>query len=245
MTTHHFYRETLPVVGEIVAAELSRIDENAVYCTLPAYAGHEAMLPTTELGMKRGKRVADYVRVGQLTALAVIRVEGANIDVSLKQCRAEEGKVALERFHRDARVDLILRTAAAQDLGKTAALYSGVVWPMHDVEKDVYAEFEEARIAMEDGVSTQSAFTAEILAAIKAKMPSVTYSAEREILLRFGTFHDGVDRMRQILTTLAMKEGIEVFIVAPPKYRVTAKDRTPVRAAARLAAACENLPTPC
>ena len=243
MTARRFYRAELPAVDEVVAAEISRIDENAVYCTLPAYANMEAMLPSTEIGMKRGKRVADYVRVGQLMALAVIRVEGANVDVSLKQCREAEGKTALEKFHRDARVDLILRTAAAQDTGKTAALYSEVVWPLQDAEKDVYAEFEAARIAMEDSAPTH--FTEELLAAIKAKMPPVTYTADRDVLLRFGTFHDGVDRLRATLTALAAKENIEIFVVAPPKYRVTAKDRTPARAAARLETAVQGLPAPC
>jgi translation initiation factor 2 alpha subunit (eIF-2alpha) len=245
MTQHRFYRAELPEVDEIVAAEISRIDDNAVYCTLPAYAGVEAMLPTTEVGVKRGKRVVDYVRVGQLLPLAVIRVVGTNIDVSLKQCREEEGKAAMERYHKDARVDLILRTAAAQDPGKTTELYSTVVWPMRDQEEDVHNQFEEARIAMEDGAPTRSELTAELLAAIKAKMPPVTYTADREILLRFGTFHDGVERLRAALTELAAKEAIDVFVVAPPKYRVTAKDRTPARAASRLEAALTGLPTPC
>lgn len=242
---HRFYREEFPTVGEIVAAEITKIDDNAVYCTLPAYAAREAMLPTTEVGVKRGKRVVDYVRVGQLLPLAIIRVAGENIDVSLKQCREEEGKTAMERYHRDARVDLILRTAASQDLDKTTSLYSDVVWPMRDREEDVYTRLEEARIAMEDGVATRPELTAEILAAIKAKMPPTTYTAERELMLRFGIFHDGAARLKAVLTELAAKEGIEVFLIAPPKYRAVARDRTPARAAARLAAACEGLPMPC
>lgn len=244
-TQHRFYQAELPVVDEIVAAEISKIDDNAVYCTLPAYAGREAMLPTTEIGVKRGKRVLDYVRVGQLLPLAVIRVAGENIDVSLKQCREEEGKAAMERYHRDARVDLIVRTAAAQNPGKITELYSSVVWPMQDREEDVHNQFEETRIAMEDGAPTRSEFTAELLAAIKAKMPPVTYTADRELMLRFGVFHDGAARLRAALTELAAKEGIEVFLVAPPKYRAVARDRTPARAASRLEAALTGLPTPC
>lgn len=246
MTAHHrFYRAELPAVNEVVAADITNIDDTAVYCTLPAYAGIEAMLPTTEVGVKRGKRVVDYVRVGQLLALSVIRVEGGNIDVSLKQCRAEEGRVALERYHRDARVDLIVRTAAAQDPAQTASLYGEVVWPLHDEGVDVYEQFEEARIALEDGTATRPEFSATLLAAIKAKMPPTSYSADREITLRFGTFHDGVARLRAALATIAAIDAVEVFLVAPPKYRVVAKDRTPARAAARLAAACERLPIPC
>ena len=244
-TMHRFYRAELPEVDEIVAAEITKIEDAAVYCTLPAYAGREAMLPTTEVGVKRGKRVLDYVRVGQLLPLAVIRVAGENIDVSLKQCREGEGKAAMERYHRDARVDLIVRTAAAQDPGKTTALYSDVVWPMQDREEDVHNQFEEARIAMEDSAPTRPEFSAELLAAIKAKMPPVTYTADRELMLRFGTFHDGVVRLQAALADLAAKEGIEIFLVAPPKYRAVARDRTPARAAARLAAACAALPTPC
>lgn len=244
-TQHRFYRAELPVFDEAVAAEIAKIDDTAVYCTLPAYAGMEAMLPTTEVGVKRGKRVVDYVRVGQLLALSVIRVEGGKVDVSLKQCRAEEGKTALERYHRDARVDLIVRTAAGQDPVQTTALYRDVVWPLRDAEEDVYTLFEETRVALEDSAPTRPEFSVTLLAAIKAKMPPATYTADREIMLRFGTFHDGVARLRAALSAIATKEGIEVFLVAPPKYRVVARDRTPARAAARLAVACEGVPTPC
>jgi translation initiation factor 2 alpha subunit (eIF-2alpha) len=96
---------------------------------------------------------------------------------------------------------------------------------------------------MEDGAATT--LPEALLTAIKAKMPPTTYTADREVMLRFGAYHDGLARLRAALAALAAKEGVEVFLVAPPKYRVVARDRTPVRAASRLAAACEGLPTPC
>jgi len=225
-------------VNDIVAAAVTKIDENAVYCTLPAYADAEAMLPVTEIGVRRGKRVADYVRVGQLVSCAVIRVEGAAVDVSLKQCREGESKEGLEKYHRDARVDLIVRSA------QVPSLISDVIWPLQEEVDDVHAVFEETRIALEDGAPTRPEFPEALLAAIRNKMPPVTYTADRGIMLRFGIYHDGASRVQAALTALAAKEAVEVYVVAAPKYRVVARDRTPARAAARLAAACEGLTVP-
>lgn len=255
MSMNRFYENEQPEMAELVVARVQKIEETAVYCDLPAYGDMEVMLPTTEINVKRGRRVGDYVKVGGLVPCAVVRVEGAKIDVSMKKCREEEGKAVLERYHRDSRVDLIVRTAAGQDAGKTAELYRTVVWPLRSGDgedgegavTDVLAFFEEVRICIEDEAPLPGgrSLPAELLTAIKAKVGLTEKTADREIMLRFGRFHDGVARLQAELGRLAALEGIEVIVVAAPKFRVVARDRTPARAAARLEAALRSIPTPC
>ena len=253
--TNRFYKDD-PEENDMVVVSVREICDAAVYCTLPAYEDREVMLPTSEINVKRGKRVTDYVKVGALIPCMVLRIDDGKIDVSMKKCREDEGKETLEAHHRAARVDLIVRTASTyradgrsdmasgQNSDKTAALYCGTVWPL-DLEgfRDTLAYFEEMRMRLEDGVET--GLPAELDAAIRAKVGLTPKTAEREIMLRFGPFHDGVARLQAELERLAGLEGIEVFVIAAPKFRLVATDKTNARASARLEAALATVPAPC
>lgn len=255
MSSNRFYQNEQPEQDDLVVALVKKIDETAVYCDLPAYGNMEVMLPTTEINVKRGRRVTDYVKVGGLVPCSVVRIDGEKIDVSMKKCREEEGKAMMERHHRDSRVDLILRTAAGQDPDKTMELYRTVVWPLRAGKgeegegaiTDVMTFFEEVRICLEDETALPGGRTlpAELCTAIKAKVALTEKTAEREIMLRFGRFHDGLARLQAELERLAGIEGVEVIVVAAPKFRVVARDRTPARAQARLDAALRDIPVPC
>jgi translation initiation factor 2 alpha subunit (eIF-2alpha) len=236
MNAHYFYPRTVPENDEIVMAEVATISDVAVYCHLPAYGGLEAMLPTSEINVRRHRKVADYVRVGQLVPVQVLRVDMGRVDVSMKQVREHEATEATGRHHRDAKVNLIVRTAAGKDAAAVETLYREHVWPL----EDAYATFEEVRAA-----GASDSLPPALVTAILAKMPEATYTKEQDVLLRFGMFHDGVRRLEAALTAIAETEGIQVFVVAPPTYRVRATDKTPGRAAERLAAVIATLPKPC
>jgi translation initiation factor 2 alpha subunit (eIF-2alpha) len=248
-TTTFFYPEQTPPIHSVVIADVQSIRDDAVYCTLPAYGGKEVLLPTSEINVKRHKRVTDYVRVGQQIAVSVIRDEGVHLDVSLKQVRASETEEILKQFHRDARVNLTVRSAAKQGAAATTALYEKYVWPLvsdamdDELVEDAYEFFEEVRAVVDEpGPEGKHGFPQELLDAIRERIPMPTKTVEREIMIRQGIFHDGAARTAAILDALASHEGIKVYLVAPPKYRIVATDRTRARAEARLEAAVVTVP---
>ena len=244
-TTTYFYQGKEPALGDIVIADVTSISDVAVYCTLPAYGHLEVMMPVSEINVRRHRKVTDYIRVGQSVPVQVIRHEGSKIDVSMKQVRDHEAKACNERHHRDARINLIVRTAANLDPVATEALYRDLIWSLPS-ETDVFSLFEDIR-ACEEGEALPSdaeEFPATLIAAIRAKLPAASYTAEKEIMLRFGQYHDGIDRLSAELRRLATLEGIDVFVIAPPKFRIVATDKTRARADARLAAAARSIPAP-
>jgi translation initiation factor 2 alpha subunit (eIF-2alpha) len=265
MPGYYFYPERVPPVDTVVIADVKTIRDDAVYCSLPAYGDMEVMLPTSEINVKRHKRVTDYLRVGQQIAVNVMRDEGKNMDVSLKQVRESEAKEAMDQFHRDARVNLVVRSATGQDPAATEALYRDVVWPLvseaMDDERvvDAYEFLEELRAADEvvvEGEPSETSITRVVVAlrlpippalmeAVRARIPMPSHTVEKEVMIRQGVYHDGAARVADILDALASTEGIQVVVVAPPKYRVTATDRTKVLAAARLDAAIADMPELC
>lgn len=245
----YFYAARTPAVGGVVVATVQQIKDVAVYATLPAYGDCEVMLPTSEINVRRGKRVSDYVRVGQDIALTIIRDDGDKFDGSMKQVREVERDAAMEKYHRDSKVALLARTAATDPAVSAEVLYRDVVWPLmewiaeqedEDRPRDVLAVFEAVRGGGESPIPIPPA----LHAAIMQKLPAPTWRQEAEFMMRFGTFHDGAARVAATLTRLSQMPGIEVHVVAPPKYRLVATAATKAEAAALLAAAQATIPDP-
>ncbi len=240
-TVRFFYPESQPALNDIVIAEIKELRDVAVYGTLPAYGNLEFMMPTSEINVRRGKRVGDYVRIGDLIPTQVISVTGGKIDTSMKLVRDQEAKEALERFHQSNRVHNIVRCALG--LGASDADIRGVyeqhLWPR--VDSDLFSFFEGIR----GGVAPPPAFPTSIVAEIMTRMPAPVFTASAERTIRFGQHHDGLARLNAELKRLAAMEGIQVFVAAPPKYRIVASASTQEEADARLAAAIADIPQPC
>jgi translation initiation factor 2 alpha subunit (eIF-2alpha) len=269
----YWYENKTPEVGSMVVAEVQLIRETAVYCTLPAYGDCEVMLPTTEINVRRGKRVCDYVRVGQQIVVVVVRDDGDKFDVSMKQVREAEAAAIMEQYHRDAKIALLVRTATTdtKELEHTAvrshaslergeAMYRETIWPLAtwcadgEEYRDVLSVFEDilaqtALIGDADraiaALDLPVAIPYRLGAAIEEKVQVPSHTVEEEATMRFGTFHDGAARVSAELTRLAGMPGIQVFVVAPPKYRLTATAPTKARAAELLAAAMATVPEAC
>lgn len=243
---HFFYSERLPAEGEFVVAEVTNIQDTAVYCTLPAYGDIEGMIPITEIGIRKHKRVTDYVRIGHTVVVQVLTVheaEGeraATLDLSLSKVRPEEREAATARHHRDLRVNNLVRSAAGLDRDLHDRLYRDFVWPQGEA---ITAWLERIRVgeltAEADGIP------AEFIATVMLRYPMPSYTEATDITVRFGVFHNGVERLNAFLQELAARPGIQVVVTAPPKYRVTATDVTRERAAAALAAAVALVPAVC
>ena len=234
-TSNRWYQELIPHLGSIVIAAVTAISDDVVSCTLPAFGSIEILLPISEIP----------VQMGQLIPVQVVRT--APIDVSMKRVRDDEAKEALNQYHRDAKVDQIVRVAAEHDQGRIAELYQDVIWPLRsaldDAYEDVYSVFEE--ICAQGSAETMVLpvpIPDTLVRAVRMKVVAATYTASKEVTIRFGTSYEGVQALTKELNRLGRMEGIRVLITAPPKFKLIATDQTQTRAAARLAAAVATIP---
>jgi translation initiation factor 2 subunit 1 len=238
---HFFYANRLPVEHELVMVDISKIQDTAVYATLPAYGDAEGMIPITEINIRRYKRVTDYVRLGQTVVAQVLAVEEetGKIDLSLKAVREDEKTTALARYHRDSRVNNIVRSAAGDNRELHDRIYKEFIWPQGEEIKDWLERIRAGELTAADGIP------AEFVAAVMMRYPMPSYTEATDVTVRFGVFHDGVARLNAFLRTLAERPGIQVVVTAPPKYRVTATAPTKIQAAALLAEAVATVPAVC
>jgi translation initiation factor 2 alpha subunit (eIF-2alpha) len=233
----HLYPTAKPALNDIVVADIQSIQDMAVYATLPGYSNMEVMIPISEIPVRKHRKVSDYVRVGELTPLCVSPVVGGGSCYSLKMVSATEKEAALDEHHRRLRIDQVLRVAARHEPAALGALYKAHVWNHESIDV-VWSRFEEIRA----GEPTTE--PAELVAAIHQKLPMPVHVAEREVIVRFGLDPAGAARVSTVLRDLAAMEGVQVFVIAPPRYRVVVKEKTPARAAARLEEVCTKIPAP-
>jgi translation initiation factor 2 alpha subunit (eIF-2alpha) len=230
-----FYKEEMPELDSVVIIRITIIGDNAVYGEMLEYGNIEAMIPISEIFIKRYRTVKDYLRVGMNLPAQVIRIEGATIDLSLKHVKEEEGAAAMIAFKRAYKADHIIRVAAKQDTARIEEFYEHI-WN-HNT-RDTYGLFETAR-------TMEIELPAELLAIIHQKIQVKTYTAEKEVIIRFGIYPDGVQRLVSELNRISSMEGISILVVAPPRYKITASSSSLVDADARLSAALAGLQPVC
>lgn len=234
-----FYSETTPPLNTIVVATITRITDTAVYCELPAFCDMEAMIPISEIHIKRHRRVTDYVKPGQNVAAQVLRHDP--LDLSLKIVRADEREEAFAAFARDGKIHQIARNAAAGSATRLAALLTDHIWPRGDGSAimEWMKEIRGGTSAAAEGVPP------ELARAIFAELPEPSVSVSEEIILRFGAYHDGVHRLNALIGSLAALPGVSVLVTAPPKFQLTATASNRGIAEEMLAAAKRLVPAPC
>jgi translation initiation factor 2 alpha subunit (eIF-2alpha) len=163
LATIPFYTSPTPSLEEIVVAEVEDFNDIRVNLFLVEYGRAKAFLPTSEINVKRGRRVRDYIKVGQEIAVQVIRISGENIDVSMKIVKEEEKKEAFDRYHRALRVHKVIGSACNYKYDAVIEKYNFLRAHYSDV--DLYKLFEMVK---EDTIEI---IDKDVMKAIEERMP--------------------------------------------------------------------------
>lgn len=231
-----------PESEELVIAQVTQCSDEVVHCCLPMYSNLPAILPTRHMNIRRGRKVKDYVKVGQLIVATIYTIhmteqEGGSftqqIDLSIKSIPEAEKEATMNMYHRASKVHQII--CAASDYKRQAVdeLYTQlrtIVRPIQQdqPEYDCYSFFEQILV----GEQTCTNETLQKAIQQRMDMPSVT--VEKEIRIQTNT-PNGVQDVTDRLTQIASQPGVKVFIVAPPVYRITATASTKIKAEELLA----------
>jgi len=233
------HERKLPMVDEIVVAQVSRVDEGiGVYVSLLEYDGTTAFIPGDELSKvrkgRRGASLASITREGKVEVCTVLRVDEASgfIDISKWRVGSEEASAAEVSFKRSKAVHAVLRNVAATHRVDMEELYAATAWPLasklrcHPYEAFCLSSTEPGRI-FNNHLTPQLSLSlrAALLATISKRLrpPEAKIKVQADVLIRVRG-RAGVDAIRAALRR-ALSLGTEqlplqVKLVAAPHHAI-------------------------
>ncbi len=235
-----------PANDELVVAEVVSFTDDVVHCCLSMYSKLPVILPTRHINIRRGRKVKDYIKVGQLLVASVYTIyevekedgtQVRQIDLSIKSIQEEDKQKTMEMFHRANKVHQVICAASEYKIQAVEALYKDVRDIVHGIQEenteyDIYTYFQEILIG------EKKCTHEKLLKSIQQRIEMPSYTAEKEV--RFQTNEPkGVEIVSERLTEIASYPGVKVFVVAPPLYRITCTATTKAQAE-RLLEMCER-----
>jgi len=209
-----FYTKSEPLLLDSVVGEVLDFNDDIVYIKMLEYGGIEGVITANEIGIKRHKRISDYVRKGGLVVAQVIRIEDNKYDCSLKKSDKADREEKLKRFHEEQKIRNILGTASDWNVERVKDMYSVCRQNMELLEKErMYEYFESMLIGEIDFLSE------ELKRAVSVRIPMPSVTKEKTITLR-TTDTNGVQKISELLDSIAKMENVKVFVVAPPIYKI-------------------------
>lgn len=228
----------IPLVGELVIAQISKIMPFGAYCRLPEYGNTEVFLPIKEVSSGWIKNIHEFIHEGQTVVCKIIFYdrEKQTIDVSIKKVTPQDSKQKINTFNLEKRLDALFSQAV-----KTA----GLEQQRSEITKAALSEFGTYTNLTRNAAGETKEFEASkipkkikdtLLKLVEASKKKRKY--EVSYIMNLTTFNtkSGATELRGIF--LAMKEkGVNVSYVGAPKYHLTAEGKDYADAESKIQAA--------
>jgi translation initiation factor 2 subunit 1 len=216
--------KTMPRVGELVIANISKVMRFGAYCRLPEYNNLEVFLPIREVSSGWIKNIREFIHEGQTVVCEVsfYDKEKNTVDISLKRVTPKKAKERIRSYNLEKRLAALFLQAAkkaGEQANKEALIQTALA------EFTTYTNLvENAKNNTEEIKKSllpkklKSAIIEVLEANIREKKFVVSY------IIALSTYNtlSGVTELKSILT--GMKDiGIDVKYISAPKYRLTAE----------------------
>ncbi len=220
----HFYESLLPSIGMDVAIRIMNIQEYGVEVALLEYGNApNGIIYNKELSHKRIRSIKNIVRVGQETMASVIDVSPDSIGLSIKHRNQADIDATINEYNKHRVVHNILKSIAfihATEDNLLDKLYESVVWPIARQGVDVYDTFLELH-GESDVWYVDTPYLEEIRALVKQRIPPPNIIKYRDIRIQLSTeFFNAPTIITDTLNSVMKQYGCDVFVIAPPLYRI-------------------------
>jgi len=222
-----FRKAGWPEVGDLVIATIKEITDYGAYVTLDEY-GKEGLLHVSEVSSSWVRNIRSFIREGQKLVLKVLRVnvEKEHVDLSLRRVTRSERKEKVLSWKKERKADTLLRTASEKLKMSPEEFYKKIEPVLARGFEETYEELERAAREgagglIKAGIPEDIATVLEEVAKEKIKLRMVRIKG---ILSLQCTKSNGVIAIREALISAQKNQPqnakIQVYVVAPPKYRI-------------------------
>jgi translation initiation factor 2 subunit 1 len=222
-----FRKTGWPEVGDLVIATIKKITDYGAYVTLDEY-NKEGLLHVSEVSSRWVRNIRSFIREEQKAVLKVLRVnaEKEHIDLSLRRVTKRQKKEKILSWKKERKADTLLRTASERLKMPLEEFYKKIEPLLEKEFEEIHEELEKtaregAGVLIKAGIPENIAIVLEEVAKDKIKLPMVRIKG---ILNLQCAKSNGVIALREALLSAQKAQPknakIEVYVVAPPKYRI-------------------------
>ncbi|MDE1857096.1 MAG: S1 RNA-binding domain-containing protein [Candidatus Micrarchaeota archaeon] len=215
---------SIPRVGELVIAQVSKIAQFGAYCKLLEYNNLDVFLPIREVSSGWIKNIHEFIREGQKLVVKVTYhdKERNTIDISLKKVTPKETKEKIRAFNLENRLRALFMQSVKvakldqkkeQMVATALSEFGSFTNLVNHVNQDT-TEFKGSALP----AKLKEAFTTSVASTKKKKSYKVSY------ILTLTTYNtkNGAAELRDIFSTVQQK-GVTVSYISAPKYRMLAE----------------------
>ncbi|MFX1562216.1 MAG: translation initiation factor IF-2 subunit alpha [Promethearchaeota archaeon] len=223
-------KASLPEVGDLVVATVTRITAHGAYASLDEFKGHECFIHISEIASTWVRNIRNFVRENQKIVAKVLRVDArrGQVDMSLRRVTKEQSRMKIQEWKRAQR-GIKLLSLAAEKMDKTLDEAQEIAGkPITQHFTDILEALEKAKeagpkILTAIGVPKKWAeYLHELaLAHVIVREVSVEKTLKLVCLSKEGV--EGVRKALLAAEKIVGPNGGEVFLEGAPRYRVRVK----------------------
>tara|TARA_Y100000310_G_scaffold345600_1_gene467092 strand:+ start:3027 stop:3803 length:777 start_codon:yes stop_codon:yes gene_type:complete len=225
-----FYKKKgMPEIGDLVICTIKKILHHSIFVYLDEYDRKEGMIHISEVSPGRIRNIRDYVKEGKRVVCKVldIKKDKGHIDLSLRRVNQSERINKNAEYKQEQKAEKLLEQMGKQLKKDISTMYKEAGFPLINRFGSLYQSFQEI-VANEDALKdlqlpkeTEKKLT-EIIKE-KIKIPEVRI--EGNLIIECPA-SNGVEIIRETLTSAQKTKNIEIKYVSAPKYSlsVTAPD---------------------
>jgi len=219
---------SLPEVGDLVVATVTKVVDYGAYVSLDEYDAAEGLLHISEIATTWVKNIRMHVREGQKLVLKVLRVnvQRGQVDLSLRRVSGREKTDKMVEWKKVKKADSIVK-GAGERLKADNETIEKIRTAIYEKFDNPYDAFEEALVEGEEifsklGFTPEWAHTLTEIARSKVKLERARMRATVELTCQKS---DGIEAIKSSLKSAKkIRKGkgttIHVYTLGAPKYRI-------------------------
>jgi len=217
-------KQGMPNRFELVVCKVVKIFPNSVLAELLEYR-KRGMIHVSEVALRWVKNIREFVKPNQHIVCQVMRVQGSDINLSLKRVRKPDAERKMNEFKRETKAEKMLELVAKsmkKDLDKA---YDEVGYTMQEEFGSIHKAFETAFKDPELFLSKDIDKAWGDLLIDMAKKSFTEKEYEVKAIIELSCHGpDGVGIIKKVLNE-ASKDGLEVSYVSAPNYVIIGRGK--------------------
>ncbi len=139
-----FKKSGLPESDELVLCTVTKVHQNAVFCSLDEY-NDSGMIHISEISPGRIRNIRDYVKEGKKVVCLVLKVDTfkGHIDLSLRRVNDNQKRRKLDSIKQEQKAEKIIEMFAAEIKQPFKEMYAKISTPIFESYEMVHMAFVE------------------------------------------------------------------------------------------------------